>query len=396
MISRCRLDISCGLSEFFLLIFLVIATLSITQAGNKILSFYSWLKILELAGLYFYVRSSLGKVFTLNGAFLAVIISGFFQSIIAIGQSLAQHSLGLQWLGESILQTNFNGVAVVAMEGGKFLRTYGTTPHPNVLAAWLFLGTFACYFLFLWKHSRFDLFKDARLNLLLAIYPVLLWGLFSTFSRIAIGLWGVVIIAIIIISKSAIHPLENSRGDSSRAKAPTAFKNRLRRLFGVTFATVIVFGFFYWPQVQSRLFISSQEQAVSQRILYTKMAGEIVLRQPWLGVGLGQFVSVLQSSFQNYPDYFYQPVHNIYLLILNETGFLGLAVFLLWLLILARAYYRRTKFKEIYRASFLIVFLSILMMGLFDHFLWTIQQGQLIFWLTLGLISSSGKTLEVV
>src|SRR3989344_2366287 len=264
-------------TQFLFFIFLVIAALSITQAGNKILSFYSWLKILELAGLYFYVRSSLGKVFTLNGAFLAVIISGFFQSLIAIGQSLLQHSLGLKWLGESILRNNFSGVAVVATEGEKFLRAYGATPHPNILAAWLFLAIFAFYFLFLYGRSRFDFFKDPRPNLLLVMYPVLLWGLFSTFSRVAIGLWiaGIVVRLLIIWLKKKKYNLG------------LAFKNRLRLLLGITPVVVIVFGFFYWPQVQSRIFISSQEQAVSQRILYNKLASQMITDKPLLGIGLG-------------------------------------------------------------------------------------------------------------
>ena len=394
-------------TQFLFFIFLVIAALSITQAGNKILSFYSWLKILELAGLYFYVRSSLGKVFTLNGAFLAVIISGFFQSLIAIGQSLLQHSLGLKWLGESILRNNFSGVAVVATEGEKFLRAYGATPHPNILAAWLFLAIFAFYFLFLYRAQKsgdttiqgrsgysFGELADPKLctpkaprNIFaLMIYSVLLWGLFSTFSRVAIGLWiaGIVVRLLIIWLKKKKYNLG------------LAFKNRLRLLLGITPVVVIVFGFFYWPQVQSRIFISSQEQAVSQRILYNKLASQMIADKPLLGIGLGQFVRVTQVKFKNYPDFFYQPVHNMYLLIANEIGLLGVAAFLGWLAALIWAYIRNNKFKEFYHISFFIVFLSILAMGLFDHFLWTLQQGQLIFWLTVGLISASGKTLEVV
>ncbi|TSC73577.1 MAG: Uncharacterized protein G01um101444_508, partial [Parcubacteria group bacterium Gr01-1014_44] len=244
-----------GAPNLFLLVFLGITALSLAVADNLALGLYRFIKILELAGLYFYVQAYLGRTISIRGSFLAVIVSGFFQSIIAIGQSLFQHNLGLKWLGESVLRTNFSGVAVVATEGEKFLRAYGTTPHPNVLAAWLWLAIFAFYFLFLYRSQ-----KSTRDYFLLIIYPILLWGLFSTFSRVAIGLWvaGVFIRLLAILFKRKKYNLGQD------------FKKKLRQLTVVTTATVVLFGFFHWPQVRSRLFVSPQDQAVSQRIFYAK------------------------------------------------------------------------------------------------------------------------------
>lgn len=34
---------------------------------------------------------------------------------------------------------------------------------------------------------------------------------------------------------------------------------------------------------------------------------------------------------------------------------------------------------------FLILFFSLLLLGLFDHYLFTLQQGQLLFWIILGM-----------
>ena len=39
---------------------------------------------------------------------------------------------------------------------------------------------------------------------------------------------------------------------------------------------------------------------------------------------------------------------------------------------------------------FLLIFIGFLFIGLFDHYFWTIQQGQLIFWLVAGLILEAG------
>ncbi|MDP3730997.1 MAG: O-antigen ligase family protein, partial [bacterium] len=324
------------MADLSLLLFLAISTFSITQADNKILSFYNLLKLLEFVGLYYYIRTSLGKVISINGSFFVIIFSGFLQGFMAVGQSLLQQSLGLKWLGESVLRTNFAGVAVVPTLAGKFLRAYGTFPHPNVLAAWLFLATFAFYFWYLYTvRSRF-------VWTVFVVYPVLLWGLFSTFSRVAIGLLavGVVVRLLAVLIKEKNYNLN------------TIFKRRLLLLSASTCVAVFLFSFFYWPQVQSRIFVSGQEQAVSQRILYTKLAGEMILNKPWLGVGLGQFVNAMSVSFKNSPKYLYQPVHNIYLLVANEVGILGLAVFILWLIALVYQYKRNTGFSKLYHLSF--------------------------------------------
>ena len=96
----------------------------------------------------------------------------------------------------------------------------------------------------------------------------------------------------------------------------------------------------------------------------------------------------LPSSTVGLPAEQYQPVHNIYLLIYAETGLFGLIAFLGFLFAMLFEFTRRTGFREPYHVSFILVFGSLLVFGLFDHFLWTIQTGSLLFWLTAGLLSS--------
>ena len=396
-------------SNIFLLVFLIISALSLVVADHLVLGVYRLIKILEFVGLYYYTRSSVGKVITLAGLFSVVMISAFFQSIIAIWQSLFQHNLGLKWLGETVLRTNFSGVAVVSWTGGKFLRAYGTTPHPNVLASWLFLGIFAFCFLFL--HIRENLMQISSQGrsgysfyenwiqkliiskifgkpFLLTIYATLLFGLFFTFSRVSIGL----LLLGFIIGLFFVW-LKRNKPQLNKNKI---LKKHIILLSIITLGVMFIFGFLYWPQVHSRIFISGQEQAVTQRVFYLKIAKEVILKRPWLGVGLGQFVPQMMALFKNYPNYFYQPVHNIYLLIMDEIGFLGLTAFLGWLASLVIEYRQTTKFREFYQISFFLVFICVLAMGLFDHFLWTLQQGQLIFWMTLGIIPAFHKLEKVI
>ena len=40
------------------------------------------------------------------------------------------------------------------------------------------------------------------------------------------------------------------------------------------------------------------------------------------------------------------------------------------------------------------IFIGFLVIGLFDHYFWTIQQGRLEFWLILGLIAANGRLIK--
>lgn len=377
-------------ADWFLLVFGVISAMSLWPADNRELGVFRLIKLGEMVALYYYISSSAGRIFQYSQSFTIIMFSGLWQAGLAIGQAIKQASLGLRWMGESVLRTNFQGVAVVPTAEGKFLRAYGSTPHPNILAAWLFLAIFSFYSWYLYPaksdevgtakplFNGVNLQKDRSWWALAVIYVPLLWGFFFTFSRVAIGLWmaGVVACAGLILLRRKHYHLN------------PVFLKRIRNLILVSLGTVLVFSYFYWPQVQSRIHISGEEQAVTQRIAYNKIAGAVTENNPWLGIGVGQFVWKMFDNFPDHPAYFYQPVHNIYLLVSSETGLWGVAAFLAFIFCLIYRYLLVTKLAEVWPLSFLVVFLSILVMGLFDHFLWTIQQGEIIFWLVLAFASS--------
>src|SRR3990167_5545840 len=163
---------------------------------------------------------------------------------------------------------------------------------------------------------------------------------------------------------------------------------KLTKILVISTAVVVLFVIFYWPEAVSRVKISSGEEAVQLRIFYNK---ESVKSLNWFGVGAGNFVNWLMVKDPNLPRNLYQPVHNIYLLIYSETGILGISAFLMFLLFLIKDFVLRTRMKNLYNYSFLLIFLSVLFMGLFDHFLLTLQQGRFIFWLTVMLLTINRK-----
>jgi O-antigen ligase len=107
---------------------------------------------------------------------------------------------------------------------------------------------------------------------------------------------------------------------------------------------------------------------------------------------LGNYtLAIYQKYNSTWPGYYYQPVHNIYLLILAELGVFGILFFSLILILIFWPVWRRLKsWRDVLTLKLekIILFFSllvILFISLFDHYFWTIYFGLMIFWLVLGL-----------
>ena len=350
--------------DWFLIGFITIFAISIQNASNQTLGFYQLLKLAEFSLLYFYVKSNLSAVFNMMTSFFVFFASGFFQAVLAILQYLRQADLGLRFLGETVLNPDLFNVAVFLVNGEKIMRPYGTTPHPNILALFLFISVFIYYFFYI----KGDKFSHSKSGLL--IYSVLLFSLFLTFSRVVIFVWMIGV---------GLRRLIFNRKFSRIAEGLS-----LKKITVATLTAIIIFSILFWPHILTRIKISSQEEAVSLRNYYNKVS---LYDKLFFGVGSGNFVNWFREINPGLASNLYQPVHNIYLLIFSEAGILGLTAFLLFLIFLAKNYFK-IKFEQPFYYSLFIIFLSLLFFGLFDHFLFTIQQGRIVFWLVLGLIAS--------
>ena len=367
-------------SDYFLIIFWMVSGISILNSSDYVVSFFHWVRLAELVVFYFYLsRYAFGK-FGLVSSLFAVMVGGIFQAVVAIIQFVKQSDLGLRYIGESVINSDLPGVAsFYASTGEKVIRAYGTTPHPNVLAACLFFAMFGFYFIYLYYrlHSKHSPFFDTWDRATLGFYGVMLFAFFTTFSRVVIFIWFVSF----CIRAAVIRAVKHYR----ITFGTEAGRKRITAILLVNLAIIVLFSSLYFNEIISRSSISSEDQAVSLRTFYTKEA----LSMKWnlLGVGMGNFVGWLMEKEPFLLQYAYQPVHNIYLLIYSETGILGLAAFLLFLVFLIKDFITRTRLKRSYDLAMLFFFGSILFIGFFDHLFWTLQQGRLIFWSTLGLLT---------
>lgn len=352
-------------------LFLLMLALQIIVSGNVLNGWYHFMKFLEFSFVAYYVTKS-AFVSLMKISF--VLATGvIFESVLAITQYLHHGSLGgvLYFFGERTFTAATPGIANASIAGELVLRPYGTFPHPNVLAGYLLISMFFLFF-FLYKNK----YKGfAAFSLFLGSSALLL-----TLSRIAIILW------ILFIAGVVVWQIKKSL---QQKKKETAY------LLGASLLILTAGWFLFAPTLIPRFAETTfTEEAAVQRAELIKASTEIIWAHPYFGVGLGNFLPVLSTLRSPLSLGLYlQPVHNIFLLIAAETGLIGLA-FVCWFLVKTyRRLFSRMRFENSFRESLglCIALTSMLILGMFDHYFLTLQQGQLLLALVLGACFTSGK-----
>ena len=308
---------------------------------------------LFIAGVFALYIASQKKEFILPLLQKALVTTVFIESTLAIGQFIFERSLGFWILGERSFSISTPSIANFNFYGEIFLRPYGTFPHPNVLGAFMVL---AIPLLVLSLKTQTRTFK--LIFILVFITTIL------TFSR---G-------AILVLLLETIF----------------LFRKNLKLSLSLFLISL--------PFVYTRFssVLNFDNLSLIRREELADFAIKLFLQNPLFGVGLNNFINqIATSDLISGPSRFLQPVHNIFLLSLAETGLLGLfgllifvvgivmvfglfGLLLLIIIPLVKALKDKTK---IYLAFFLII----IFLGLFDHYFLTLAQGQRLFFLIWGL-----------
>ncbi len=331
---------------------LVILTgLGIIWAGDQLLAAYAWLRLVEIMALMFLVLNldleliKIAKILTFVGAVEALL--GSFQFV-------TQQVMACKWLGMAqhlpVELTSF----VVDTGSHRWLRAYGTFAHPNILGGVLVVCLLAALWLYL-------IHKPGWTKVLAAAsLPIIAIGLFFSFSRSA---WLALMAGLIIL----VWQLR--------------LENKIKHLIRPCLYLLVVgimLCLVYWPLVNTRLTIKDrlEEKSVEQRLSYLDQAKLLSKRKMFQGTGLGNYTVELMSAYPRQAVWEYQPVHNIYLLALVELGIFG---WLAWCLIIWIAIWQKHN-----RSISLAWLVSLLVIGFWDHYLWTQLVGLSLFWLVLA------------
>lgn len=369
--------------------------LFVSYQTNLTLALFGLFKLFSLFILFCFITNIYNVKQLLNISFWLILATSLFQIVIGIYQYFLQKSLGLKLLGEEYLRYYLPGLAKFKMLNGYHwifdkifhvshetlvIRAYGTFSHANVFGAFMFVAVLVSCYLF---YVSYETWKKV---LVASVIFLQVFGLTISFSRAAIaaGLLAVFVFFFLMLNKKI--PKGFSLSDNQRKKLKF-----LAAIIALSFGICFIL---FYPQFLERSGIvsygTSNKEALDDRLLYQKISLEMIKKHPLTGVGFQNFVSVMDEySPVVLKDNQHQPVHNVYLLIAAETGLVGLGIFLLFLALIIRRVWNRG--LNPISAILLSVFIGFLFLGLFDHYLWTIQQGKLMFFIFSGFLLASTR-----
>lgn len=336
---------------------------TILLSHNPSAGMYGLVKLLEFVFFGWFVATHAKQ--TLQFLKITFPISMTVESLVALWQFVLQGSVGGLWyfLGERTFTGSTPGIANASLNGNLVLRPYGTFPHPNVLAGFLLVGLiFIATF-----------FRKVQGWQKIIIRGVMVLGsitLCLTLSRTAIIL-GVSMVLLLLV-----HII--------------AFKTRRQKLqiLGASLLGLIVLALFLSPRFIGAN-ITGESLVLREQLMQASWRMSVM--HPVVGVGLNNFLSMLPSVAPRLPI---QPVHNIFLLILSETGIIGFLIFAYFLFISIRHMWRtafENQLMKNMRIFGLLFFFIWLCVGLVDHYFLTLQQGQLLSALLFGLCWAAEK-----
>lgn len=339
-------------SFWFLILFLSLTIYSFLWAEKPIWSIRKSLFLISFLPFYFFSYSFFHQKNFLS-LFQAFFLSAFVSSILGLFQFLNAFLGNLEktltfwnnfqrfFLGENFSTSVLNYPSFLVNIGGyTFLRAFGTFPDPHLFGAYLALSLpFGFYlhqnkktFRFFWITSLFFIFIVSLLSFSRTVYLMLLVEIFLSLF--------------LFFSQKNLF--------------------KIALLF---FTIVFPFFFFINNPLKERFFSSFdfQEGSISGRLIMWKKAIETFQKNPFKGVGLGNFPLIVnpQTTLRE-PIY----AHNLFLDFLVENGIFSL-IFLFFLFLLP---FLNNLFSiEKYRHSLAIFFLGFLIYALFEAPFFSLQ-----------------------
>ncbi len=365
-ITRYDLVSSFKTIDGWLIALLAFMTLSVLWSADwrtaLYVSLHSWLAY----GLFLSLRSTPQAWHWFGiGCVAALFLQFSVASVQFVTQSTVNARLpGLEWPGSLIPAVR--GASVVQLaDGERWLRAYGTLPHPNILGGFA-LAMFAASLPWIFSSRGWPWL----LPLLVSISTITIT---LSFSRSA---W---LGGLMLASTLLYH-----------------FRRLERRKLVMVLSTgVLVVAVLIIPL--GNLFstrLGGQQVAAEQVSTYTRnwlvlRSLEMISQRPILGVGVGGFSLALSRHVASF--YQIEPVHNIPLLALSELGLVGLVIVLgLIVIVMHQSWRARSQIQILLSAALFGVACT----GLFDHYLWTLAPGRLLLAALLGLWASQAKVNE--
>lgn len=328
-----------------LFLFLLTQTISLfsnqTNLGAGLVRVEQYL----ISGLFgVYIASAKCRVISAK-LFLPLALSIIGESILAMAQFLKGSTIGFWILGERTFTISTPAIAKFDFQGIQFLRPYATFPHPNVLAGFMVVGIIVSWVMY--HGSRWQ----RHLIILTTLFASLTTLL--TVSRAAILAGGFVSVLLL-------------KG-----------KWKMFLLGVVLLLSPILF-------IRFSAIFNFDNLTLIRREELSEVAFNMFTLSPIVGAGLNNFIPKASDELLSGPSRFLQPVHNIFLLSLSETGIIGV-IGLLGFIGYPAVELMRGKARSENGKILFLVWAAIIFLGLFDHYFLTLPQGYRMLFLLWGL-----------
>jgi O-antigen ligase len=335
------------LIALFLLFIINACTVTFLKGDYALLAFFM-ARIVEIVIIYTLISEHLLP----DSTVIRILLAGaLFQFIWGWLQWKLNHSLGFSLLGESVIGPDILGVAKTDLvEGAKQIRPYGSFLHPNIFAAYLMAIILI----------SIPYLKKFRL----AFWLVLLTGAVY-FTKSSAASIVILVCFVLIVLFSFVR--------SSHIQKYIAF-----------FMLLLFFLVNAWVFVNSSS-LSSSDPSLQERLDQNIVSHEIFIHNPF-GVGVSNYTLEMEKyGTEKLQPWEFQPVHNTYFLILNETGPQGLVILLVFAILAIAVYWKGVS---------AIPVLSLLLLAPFDHFLWDSFAGLVVIALVAGFYTCNEMTIR--
>jgi len=332
------------LTIFYFFIFSLFLSVLVAPLFNISVLTFARTFLYFLLFLYIYFNISLEKDFNI---ILSIFVVSFsLVSLLGIFQFIKQSSVFNNYLilGEQPYSLSTRGIRLENVFGFTKVPTYGLFRHPNIFGGLLSV-------ILIWVISRLNASKLYFVPLCLMLSALLFT--FSTMSYVSFVL-GVFLYLMLTKELSGLR----------KYLVIILF---LLFLFSLSFQSLL-------PNIN-----------ISLLRRYQLLQGSYVLLRDHLvyGVGFNSFTIFIESVLGYMGSIsFIQPVHNLFMLVLTESGIISL----LFLVLIMYTSITRVRGPLLFVSLFQIVFLSF-----FDHYFWTIHSAHLFLWVILGLCWTIGS-----
>ncbi len=346
-----------GSDKKMLLILIGFIALTLLMTSSRVATVQWWIQILLLvAFVWTLVRARIPS---------REIMTWFVISLlphVALGfwQYAVQNVDAMKWLGIAAQDPRNLGASVVEAGPFRTLRAYGGFPHPNIFGGWLAIGlvtALAC------ARDASTKYRAALWSFASAMIAV---ALFLTYARAA---WIAAIIGMVCLGWRIVRHPERSEGSAKQFFL-------LAIVSAVLLTSVVAFS-------QRTLLLSRvqptgrlEQKSIDARMQSVRDGLTLFIAHPLFGTGPNAELVDLARIRPAKSRAPLEPPHDAYLLALVDVGILGILIlgWVVW----------KTKRAHGMRPSILHpTFAALLILGLFDHYLWSLWAGQALVAVTL-------------